>query len=243
MVSLADVLTQNAEVLSLLPTNRIKCSMTGHEMPPNVDVVTSHLKGKKFQKAQEWYTHDYTQYLPLIIEHRSDKTKLFCTLTRLQLNKIPAEIKKHVKGKKFLRLQAVMQAKADKADSAKALRQKERLEAEKAGVWIPPDNILGLDDDESASNNEDIDDDSDVAMDEGSDNDDNDWIITSEKLSHMKAAGSMHEEVEVESKSRAPARNQGKLRNGINDHGKRIKKSVSQTEIQRESTTKKKKRS
>ena len=253
MVSLADILAQNKDVLCLLPSNRIKCSVTGHEMPPNVESVTSHLNGKKFKKAQEWYTHDYTQYLPLIIEHRTDKTKLFCTLTRLQLNKIPAEIQKHVNGKKFLRIQSMVKAKADKAQSGKALRQKEREEAEKAGVWIPSDEVLGEDDDSLSDEDARG---STVAMDDG-ESDDEDWIFTSKKISKIKSMQVEEDEEENEEEDEeeeddiepqpkpvaSKAKPKGSLRKGVNDHGKRISKPVSRSEFQREEVTKKKKRS
>jgi hypothetical protein len=101
--SVAELLQQH-RFLTLLPTNKILCAVTQHEMPPNAACIFAHVNGKKFKRCFEWYSHDFSQYEPYIVPHKKDSKKLFCTLTRLQLNKIPDEIKKHCEGKKFLRL-------------------------------------------------------------------------------------------------------------------------------------------
>ena len=200
-MSLAELLKAYSTVLTLEANNRIKCGATGHEMPPTADAVRLHLAGKKYKKACEWYIRDYSQYLPWIIEHKSDKTKLFCTVTRIPLNKIPGEIEKHVAGKKFLRLQKASQDRKkglDAKSAQKLARQKEREEAARLGIWMPDADVLGSD----ASDDEDEENDGDMqgmdeeeeeeesegdAMDEGSG--DEDWIITSDKLRVMKQNG------------------------------------------------------
>jgi len=207
-MSLAELLKVHSKVLTLQANNRIKCNATGHEMPPSAEAVRLHLAGKKFKKACEWYNRDYSQYLPWIIEHKSDRTKLFCTVTRMPLNKIPGEIDKHVLGKKFLRLQKAAEEKQKGLDakSAKKLaRQKEREEAARLGIWMPGADVLGDDASDSEAEDEDgeggddmqedeeqEDGDEEDAMDEGSD--DEDWIITSDKLMLMKQHGIREEE-------------------------------------------------
>lgn len=104
MASLATVLSQHRD-LKLLPNNRIKCDVTGHELPPDVNAVLAHLNGKKYKKALEWYRVDYSKYEPYIVSHKSDSTKLYCNVTKQDLNKIPIQIEKHFNGKKFLRYQ------------------------------------------------------------------------------------------------------------------------------------------
>jgi len=199
-MSLAELLKVHAKVLILQASNRIKCIATGHEMPPSADAVRLHLAGKKFKKACDWYSRDYSKYLPWIIEHKSDRTKLFCTVTRMPLNKIPGEIEKHVKGKKFLRLQKVAdeKQKGQDAKSAKKLaRQNEREEAARLGIWMPGADVLGDDasddEDEGDEMQEDEDADEDENEEQGGDmeegSDDEDWIITSDKLQLMKQNG------------------------------------------------------
>lgn len=83
---------------------RIRCDLTQHEMLPRKEAIETYLKGKKFQKAKEWYCYDYTQYEPYIVPHRRKDKCLFCNVTDTVLNRIPAEVEKHVNGKKFQRL-------------------------------------------------------------------------------------------------------------------------------------------
>ncbi|OQS00058.1 hypothetical protein THRCLA_06269, partial [Thraustotheca clavata] len=83
---------------------RVKCSTTGHEMPPRVDVINAHINSKRFKKATKWYNHDFSQYEPYIVAHRRKPKCLYCNVTGIVLNRIPSEVEKHMKGKKFLRL-------------------------------------------------------------------------------------------------------------------------------------------
>ena len=99
-MSLADFLIKHADTLTLLPSNRIKCTVTGHEMKPELNAIKAHLEGKMYQKALKWYNCDYSQYKPYIVEHRSSSKHLYCTVTKLILNKIPEEVKVHFEGAK-----------------------------------------------------------------------------------------------------------------------------------------------
>lgn len=101
--SLAECLDNHKDHLSITSNNRIVCALTGHEMPCDVRVVEAYLRSHKFKKMNEWYFKDYSEYLPWIIPHKRDVKKLYCTLTKTALNKIPQEIEKHVKGRKFMR--------------------------------------------------------------------------------------------------------------------------------------------
>lgn len=83
---------------------RVRCALTQHEMLPRKDAIETHLKSKKFIKAKEWYCYDYSQYEPYIVAHRRKAKSLFCNVTNTILNRIPSEVEKHVKGKKFQRL-------------------------------------------------------------------------------------------------------------------------------------------
>jgi Surfeit locus protein 2 (SURF2) len=113
MSSVADLLAKNPN-LHLTENNKIKCSLTNHEMPPNAEAIVQYLNGKKFKKAKEWYNHDFSEFLPHIVPDRKNPMKLFCKLTKLSLNKIPEEVRKHVSGKKFQRLKAEFESKKQK---------------------------------------------------------------------------------------------------------------------------------
>jgi Surfeit locus protein 2 (SURF2) len=106
--SLAELLEEQKEYIALTETGtRIRCIITGHEMPARADAVLSHLNGKKFRKAKEWYSQDYSKYEPFLVQDGKNPSKLFCKLTRLRINKIPLVVEKHTNGKRFLRLKQI----------------------------------------------------------------------------------------------------------------------------------------
>jgi hypothetical protein len=106
--SLAELLEEQKEYIALTETGtRIRCIITGHEMPARADAVLSHLNGKKFRKAKEWYSQDYSKYEPYLVQDGKNPSKLFCKLTRLRINKIPLVVEKHTNGRRFLRLKEI----------------------------------------------------------------------------------------------------------------------------------------
>lgn len=101
--SLAALLEANKKTLVLLPSNKIKCTVTQHEMPARADVVNAYLLGAKYQKALKWYNNDFEKYEPHIVADKRDSKKLYCTITGTKLNRIPEEVEKHVNGKRYKR--------------------------------------------------------------------------------------------------------------------------------------------
>ena len=97
-------LLQKHSYLKLQSNNKILCTLTNHEMSANYDVVSSYINGKKFKKSIEWYQYDFSQFLPYIVEDKVNSKLMYCKLTKTNLNKIPNEIRKHMNGKRFLRL-------------------------------------------------------------------------------------------------------------------------------------------
>ncbi len=105
-MSLANILL-NHSTLSLTPSNRIRCSVTGHELPPRAEEVSAYLSSKKYQRALLWQTFSLSlsSLSSYLVPHK-DKEKthlLHCTLTGHNVNKIPEQIMKHIQGKKYLR--------------------------------------------------------------------------------------------------------------------------------------------
>ena len=58
-------------------------------MPPNAAIVQQYLDSKKFIKARDWYSQDFSKYEPYIIQHDKQPKFLFCKLTRQMIPKIP----------------------------------------------------------------------------------------------------------------------------------------------------------
>lgn len=113
--------------LDFTPAGKIVCTLTQHEMPARMEVVQQHLRSKRFQRARDWYSADFTKYEPRIVPHRRDKKKLFCTVTRQMLNRIPAEVERHVAGKRYTRqLAEIEQKEAEKREREVAKAEKRR---------------------------------------------------------------------------------------------------------------------
>lgn len=102
MASLAQLLNDHS-FLKLQTNNKILCKLTDHEMSARADVVQAYINGKKFKKESEWYRHDFSEFLPYIVEDKDNIRKLYCKITKQTLNKIPQQVRKHMQGKRFQR--------------------------------------------------------------------------------------------------------------------------------------------
>jgi hypothetical protein len=100
--------------LSLNERGKVHCSLTKHDMPARVDAIQQHVKGTTFVKALHWYAADFTKYEPWIVPSIHSDKRLFCTLTRQEINKIPEEVEGHISTAKFRRLQEAAKAKAER---------------------------------------------------------------------------------------------------------------------------------
>ncbi|XP_062611826.1 surfeit locus protein 2-like [Saccostrea cucullata] len=87
---------------------RIKCSLSGHEMPCQEEAIQSYIKGKKFQKLQSKNLYSYDKYKEHIVNSKKKgrEHQLFCLLTLRHLNNNPEHIKRHIEGRKFTKAYA-----------------------------------------------------------------------------------------------------------------------------------------
>lgn len=131
--SLALLLEENKEYLVLLPTNKIKCKLSGHEMPPSSDMVLQYINSKSFKKSLEWYSFDFSKYLPHVVDDNQNSRKLYCKLTKQHLNKVPLQVEKHVNGKRFLRLKSEFETKLASAPK----KRDNDVEDHDAEFWMP----------------------------------------------------------------------------------------------------------
>ena len=141
---------------------KVRCTLTKHDVVADLEAVKKHLKSKSYKKAM-WYAHDYSKYEPYIVAHKRDSKKLYCTMTKMTLNKIPDQIEKHYNGKKFKRRRKEFEEKQKEKkerEKRRAEKRKRRLEARESGK----DKGLLLS--SSSSSSSDVDDD-----DSGSDSD------------------------------------------------------------------------
>ncbi|XP_041049493.1 surfeit locus protein 2-like [Carcharodon carcharias] len=83
--------------------NRVKCSLTGHELPCRLADLQAYTKGKKYQRLSMKEPFNYSQYEPHIVPSTKNPQQLFCKLTIRHINKIPQHILRHVNGKRYQR--------------------------------------------------------------------------------------------------------------------------------------------
>lgn len=90
--------------LSLTSNDRIKCGITGHEMPAKNDVVNQHVNGKRFKRlAKEWKkpTEIVLTNREHLVENKKDAKLLYCNLTGRSIKNETIHIQRHLYGKKF----------------------------------------------------------------------------------------------------------------------------------------------
>merc|ERR1712227_105686 len=92
------------QALSKTENNRIKCGITGHEMPAKEATVRQHISGKKFLRlAKEWKKPDEAQATnrTFLETHTKHENMLYCKLTGRSVRNEEIHIQRHIEGKKF----------------------------------------------------------------------------------------------------------------------------------------------
>ena len=92
------------EYVEVLESGKIKCLVTGHEMPAKKEVLQKHFEGKKFKaKKAKWVRdYDFTQHEPYIVPDRTNpKHFLYCKVTKRPLNRAAKEVEAHVNGRRY----------------------------------------------------------------------------------------------------------------------------------------------
>ncbi|XP_023556014.1 surfeit locus protein 2, partial [Octodon degus] len=89
--------------LRLLPgANRVRCSLTGHELPCRLPELQLYTRGKKFQRlARASPAFDYAEFEPHIVPSTKHPHQLFCKLTLRHINKSPEHVLRHTQGRRY----------------------------------------------------------------------------------------------------------------------------------------------
>merc|ERR1712002_601945 len=85
---------------------KVKCCLSGHEMPLNKQSIIDYINGTKYKRLKEKNDHDneISQFKEFIVPSTKRKHQLFCKLTLNHLNPYPVHhILKHIRGKKFIK--------------------------------------------------------------------------------------------------------------------------------------------
>ncbi|XP_049629671.1 surfeit locus protein 2 [Suncus etruscus] len=85
-------------------TGKVRCELTGHELPCRLPELQVYTRGKKYQRlAGTNPAFDYAQFEPHIVPSTKNPHQLFCKLTLRHINKSPAHVLRHSQGRRYQR--------------------------------------------------------------------------------------------------------------------------------------------
>ena len=76
----------DAEVME---NGKIRCTLTGHEVTPQLATVQAYWTGKKYRNAKARREYDYSQHEPYLVPHTKSEHLLYCTLTKQPVRPTP----------------------------------------------------------------------------------------------------------------------------------------------------------
>ncbi|XP_008842127.1 surfeit locus protein 2 [Nannospalax galili] len=91
--------------LRLLPgACKVRCSLTGHELPCRLPDLQVYTQGKKYQRlVQVCPAFDYAEFEPHVVPSTKNPYQLFCKLTLRHINKSPEHVLRHTQGQRYQR--------------------------------------------------------------------------------------------------------------------------------------------
>lgn len=98
-VQLQEILAGHGTRFERLPSGRLRCALTGHELKATAASVREYLNGKKGATAQ--LEQKLKEFEPHVVQHPQLRDKLLCNLTGSVLSKCEDAVWKHMLGKKF----------------------------------------------------------------------------------------------------------------------------------------------
>jgi len=114
---------------------RVRCSTTGHEMKADVDVITTYIRGKRYQKARNLKL-SFAKYAPMFVDHpdESKPDMLWCHVTESAIARDVKRVEAHIAAPKYrkdLPLWKEQEATKKKAEEEEAQRRATRIAAAK----------------------------------------------------------------------------------------------------------------
>ncbi|KAM8934302.1 surfeit locus protein 2 [Pelodytes ibericus] len=80
---------------------KIKCTLTGHELPCRLSDLEHFMKGKKFMRLSKFNDFAFSRFEPHIVPSTKNPNQMFCKLTLRHMSKDPRQIQNHVQGKRY----------------------------------------------------------------------------------------------------------------------------------------------
>ncbi|KAJ1146457.1 hypothetical protein NDU88_012730 [Pleurodeles waltl] len=90
--------------LGLVEGNKVRCRLTGHELPCRLPELQIYTSGKKYLRLiKTTKTFDYCEFEPHVVPSTKNPHQLFCKLTLRHINKVPEHVLRHVQGRRYQR--------------------------------------------------------------------------------------------------------------------------------------------
>ncbi|XP_034260253.1 surfeit locus protein 2 [Pantherophis guttatus] len=99
---LESFLQRHPSLRVLPPGKKVRCMLTGHELPCRLPELQAFTAGKKYLRMSKTSAVlDYSEYEPHIVPSTKNPNQLFCKLTLRHLNKIPEHVLRHIQGRRY----------------------------------------------------------------------------------------------------------------------------------------------
>lgn len=128
MAATVEAFVEEHSDAEMLPSGKVRCTTTGHEMAAKVEACEQHWSGNKYKNAKARSRYDFTQHEPWIVQNKKDPYLLFCMLTKQPLCKLQKVIEGHVQGKRYKRLLKEAQEGKQKPTGKRQLKKRMRNE-------------------------------------------------------------------------------------------------------------------
>ncbi|XP_048201700.1 surfeit locus protein 2 [Perognathus longimembris pacificus] len=97
-------LQQHPNLRLLTGGGRVRCALTGHELPCRLAELQAYTRGRKYQRlARAGPAFDYAAFEPHIVPSTKNPHQLFCKLTLRHINKAPEHVLRHTRGRRYQR--------------------------------------------------------------------------------------------------------------------------------------------
>ncbi|XP_014637782.1 PREDICTED: surfeit locus protein 2 [Ceratotherium simum simum] len=84
--------------------SKVRCTLTGHELPCRLPELQVYTRGKKYQRLiRASPAFDYAEFEPHIVPSTKNPHQLFCKLTLRHINKSPEHVLRHTQGRRYQR--------------------------------------------------------------------------------------------------------------------------------------------
>jgi hypothetical protein len=100
-MSVRSLLKEHPDLQRIPNSKKVRCSLTGHELPSKLDTLQQFVQGKRYKLAKTAKDYDFDRHRPHVVAHKKRRGCLYCRLTKKVITKSPEAVERHVKGKRY----------------------------------------------------------------------------------------------------------------------------------------------